>query len=71
LKGHWKDSLIFLIKDDFLACKNVQSRMLKVDQQIKNLLEEHLNYELPESLLLQKKCRIKNQINIRCSASKK
>jgi len=47
-----------------MAYKNVQSRILQVDQQIKDLLIQHASYQLPETTVLQKKCRVKNQINI-------
>jgi len=64
LEGQWNEHLIFLLNDCLMAYKDAKIRMLRLDEQIKNLLNQHTSCELPEDIVLQKKCRVKNQINI-------
>jgi len=63
LQGHWKEEQIFVLKDCYEAFLQLQDRILQIDNEIKQILEEVPRHPVPPQGITKKSVR-KNQINI-------
>jgi transposase len=64
LVAHWKDEQLYILQDCFSAYESLEKRIEETDNRIKEILEGHCQYEIPESKKLTKKRVKKNQHNI-------
>ena len=64
LTGQWKDEQLFVLEDYFTTYQRLEKRIGQIDEKIKEILELHCQYELPQDKKLTKKRTKKNQNNI-------
>lgn len=55
LQGQWNDSQLFILEDCFSSYLSNQKRIKSIDNKIENLLNENMNYDIPQNKKLTKK----------------
>lgn len=55
LEGQYDDTLLFLVEDNYSTLQNNEARIVKIDERIKSILEQHASIEIPSNVKLKKK----------------